>query len=246
MIDLIARDEWDRNENDIVTYGSNVNQAVHKLAELDHQKGQLNSEMSRIESDFRTSNLQDLSKKQKDATDLDGKVRELKSKHSKQTLTAPTDGYVDAVYVHTVGGVVTPAEKLMSIIPSNIPVIVDASVSNHDIGFIELGMPVQIKADTFDFQKYGMYEGKVKLIARDSHDDEKKQPSDSHLTEKKLDQVYEVYVTPTKNSLRVEGKDQPLTPGMTVSAEIKVGKRRIIEFFIYPLIKYWHDGISVR
>ena len=58
--------------------------------------------------------------------------------------------------------------------------------------------------------------------------------------------VYEAYVKPLQTTLVVDGKETTISTGMSISAEIKVGKRRIIEFFIYPLIKYWDEGISVR
>ena len=70
--------------------------------------------------------------------------------------------------------------------------------------------------------------------------------SRNSIEDKKLGPVYEIYVTPLEQTLMVEGKSQKISPGMSLSAEVKVGKRRIIEFFIYPLIKYFNEGISVR
>lgn len=75
---------------------------------------------------------------------------------------------------HTVGGVVTPAEKLLSIVPAKSPLVVKAQIQNQDIGFVRVGQEVAIKADAFEFQKYGMYEGKVKLISKDSHEEQEK------------------------------------------------------------------------
>ena len=68
--------------------------------------------------------------------------------------------------VHTIGGIVTPAEKVISIVPVDSPLIIKASVLDKDIGFVKEGMPVQVKIDTFDFQKYGMIEGKVKKVSK--------------------------------------------------------------------------------
>lgn len=95
-------------------------------------------------------------------------------------------------------------------------------------------MPVSIKIDTFEFQKYGILHGTVKSISQNSIKDEK------------LGEVYEVYITPKEHTLMVEGKEKQLSTGMTLNAEIEINKRRIIEFFIYPLIKYLDEGISVR
>ena len=95
-------------------------------------------------------------------------------------------------------------------------------------------MAVSVKIDTFDFQKYGILNGTVRSISRHSTEDEK------------LGQVYEVFVTPKDTTFLVEGKRVPITSGMSLTAELKVGKRRVIEFFIYPIIKYLDEGIKVR
>ena len=147
---------------------------------------------------------------------------------------APADGYVANLFVHTVGGVVTPAQKLMVVVPNGAPLTIKATVLNKDIGFIKENMPVMIKIDTFDFQKYGILKGFVRNVSQHSIDDEKLGP------------VYEVFVTPVETQLTVEGKRAAMSSGMSVTSEITVSKRRIIEFFIYPIIKYLDEGIKVR
>jgi len=112
--------------------------------------------------------------------------------------------------------------------------IIKAKVLNRDIGFIKTGMPVSIKIDTYDFQKYGILNGTVKSISQNSIEDEK------------YGSVYEIYVVPKENTFTVDGKEQKISTGMTLNAEIKIGNRRIIEFFVYPLIKYLDEGINVR
>jgi hemolysin D len=116
----------------------------------------------------------------------------------------------------------------------NTPLSIQATVLNKDIGFVKVGMPVAIKVDTFDFQKYGTLKGKVMQVDKDSKDDPKQGP------------VYTVYVEPLQQSLLVDGRWQKLSTGLTLTAEIRTGQRRIIEFFIYPLIKHLDEGMSVR
>ena len=109
-----------------------------------------------------------------------------------------------------------------------------SKVLNQDIGFVEEGMDVSIKIDTFNFQKYGIIKGKVLVVGRNSVEDEK------------LGAVYEVFIEPENTILLVEGKEQSIKTGMSATCEINIGKRRIIEFFIYPLIKYLDESIKVR
>lgn len=234
VVEIIAKDEYEKVLTDISTYESNIKSLNYKLEELNQQKRQVIEEIAYIRQNFRSSNLKELSDKQKQANELLAKIEDASYRNTKQKIVSPVDGYVNTLLVHTVGGVVSPAEKLMSIVPAKTPLVVKATVLNKDIGFIQPDMPVSIKIDTYEFQKYGILKGKVRTVAKTSIDDEKLGP------------VYEVYVTPIDKSLMVEGKQKSISPGMSLTAEIKVKKRRVIEFFIYPLIKYWGEGISVR
>jgi len=82
------------------------------------------------------------------------------------------DGYIGKLHVHTVGAVITPAEKVITIIPKDAPLIIKATLLNQDSGFVKKGMEVSVKIDTFDFQKYGMIHGIVTHKSDDSIDDE--------------------------------------------------------------------------
>jgi multidrug efflux pump subunit AcrA (membrane-fusion protein) len=104
----------------------------------------------------------------------------------------------------------------------------------QDIGFVKKGMDSKIKIDTFTFQKYGLFKGKIINVGNFSLDDEK------------LEAIYEVKIEPNGKPIIVEGVKRYLEAGMSVTAEIKVGKRRVIEFFIYPIVQYLDEGMSVR
>ena len=160
--------------------------------------------------------------------------KRLQIEKQRQILVSPIEGYVGQIFVHTIGGVVTPAEKIMSVVPKEAPLSVKATVLNQDIGFVKTGMAVSVKVDTYNFQKYGMLEGRVDIVSPNSRVDEKLGP------------VYDVYITPLTHQLKVEGKIENLKIGMSTTNEIKIGKRRIIEFFIYPLIKYLDESVKVR
>lgn len=234
VMDIIPKDEYERVSDEIISNTSSIESLNYKSDELSKQKNQISQEISHIKESFRSELLKELAEKTKQATQLKAQIDQVSFKNKKQILTAPEDGYINELFVHTKGGVVTPAEKLISMYPVNSPLIIKASVLNKDIGFIKENMPVNIKIDTFDFQKYGILEGNVKQISKDSIED------------KTLGPVYEVYITPKSKLFLVEGKMKQISSGMSLTAEVKTGKRRIIEFFIYPLIKYLNEGMSVR
>ncbi len=166
-------------------------------------------------------------------------LSELKNKKEQiekqiQTIKAPVNGYVNTVKIHTIGGVVAPAEELLTIVPENAILEVKAKALNQDIGFIKEGMPVSVKVNTYNFQKYGLLEGKVDIVSPNSIKDE-------HYGD-----IYEVFISLKNTKLMVEGNEETVKTGMVTTNEIKIGKRRIIEFFIYPLIKYLDESIKVR
>ncbi len=155
---------------------------------------------------------------------------------SQQHLTASIDGVVQQLAVHTVGGVVTPAQQLMVIAPvEGANLEIEAFVENKDIGFVEENQQAEIKVESFPFTRYGIIEGRVLALSKDAV------PLD------KVGYVYSARVAMAKSSIRVENdKDVILTPGMTVTVEIKTGSRRIIEYFLSPLLKGAQESIRER
>lgn len=234
VLDIIAKSEYEKAANDVLTYTNNISQLTHKLEQLSHQRQQITHEMAYINETFKVMSLKEFSDKHKMSTEIRAEIDKTSFKNEKQRILSPVDGHIANLYFHTIGGVVTPAQKLMAMVPINAPLIIKAAVLNKDIGFVRDGMPVSIKVDAFDFQKYGTLNGVIRNISKHSTEDEKLGP------------IYEVFINPLETRLMVEGKMVPITSGMSLTAEIKVGKRRIIEFFIYPLIKYLDEGIKVR
>lgn len=234
VLDIIARSEYENAQNEAESYAKQATMKEHEVMQLSAKLTELNEQRTLVTQEYRNRLLEELTQKRKEATVLAVEIEAIGFKSAKQRLRSPVDGYVGKLMVHTVGGVVTPAEKLISIVPKDAPLVIKATVLNQDIGFIKKGMESAIKVDTFDFQKYGLIDAEVAHISDDAVEDEKLGP------------VYEVYIEPKKYALRVEGEELYLNSGMSVTAELKVGSRRVIEFFVYPLIKYLDEGMSVR
>ncbi|HSA05765.1 MAG TPA: HlyD family type I secretion periplasmic adaptor subunit [Candidatus Gastranaerophilales bacterium] len=234
VLDIIPKSNYEDSVNDNHSYTAKKMELEHKIEELKIQKKQTQQEISYITSRFKNNLLEQLTETQKKITDLDASFKQREFVNKKQAIKSPVNGYVNKIIMNTIGGVVKPAQELISIVPENEPLVVSAKVLNKDIGFVEKDMPVSVKIDTFSFQKYGIIDGKVIVVGRDSIEDEE------------MGLVYEVKIEPLQKFLKVDGEEKAIEPGMSLVAEIKTGKRRIIEFFIYPLIKYYQEGISVR
>ena len=149
------------------------------------------------------------------------------------TITAPVDGTVLSLTVKTIGGVVNAGQQLAQIVPEKVPLYVDAALDNQDIGFVKPGQRVVVKVATYPFQRYGYLEGTVENISPDSIQDDKKG----------LIYKAKIKLNDEKSSKQNQLK---LLPGMSVSAEITTGQRRIIEFFLDPLMTKADESLKVR
>ena len=172
-----------------------------------------------------------------------------------QQLTAPVSGMVQQLTVHTVGGVVTPAQSLAVIVPNDSQLEIEAMVSNRDVGFVHAGDEVEIKVDTFDFTRYGLLHGNVlsissDAIVRDNSSDQSKdkQPGSATASSEPKGQelTYAARISVDRTQMQVEDKKVSLSPGMAVTAEIKTGSRRIIGYLFSPLIKYKQESLRER
>ena len=170
-------------------------------------------------------------------------------------LTSPVDGVVQQLAVHTVGGVVTPAQALLVVVPSDSPLEIEATVSNRDIGFVHNGQQAEIKVDTFNFTRYGLLQGKVLGVSRDSVTRDKPQNKTNQTVQGAeatsseppgQELSYVARISLNRVQMQVENGLVDLLPGMAVTAEIKTGSRRIISYLLSPLLRYGQESMRER
>ncbi len=169
-------------------------------------------------------------------------------------LKAPVAGTVQQLTVHTVGGVVQSAQPIMVIVPRQHQVEVEAFIENKDVGFVTEGQHAQVKIETFDYTKYGTVPGRVSHVSRDAIESNTRSGSGAspqvHQDETKKDlpkgPVYAIKVVLDHSAMTIDGRQVALTPGMSVSIEIKTGSRRIIDYFLSPLMQHAHESFIQR
>lgn len=149
-------------------------------------------------------------------------------------LTAPASGTVQQLAVHTVGGVVTPAQTLMTVVPERKKLLVKAIINNQDIGFIKVGQRAEIKVEAFPFTRYGTLEGTVVQVSNDAEQDDK------------LGLIFTAQVALPQDRMHIDDRWIDLTPGMAVTAEIKTGKRRLISYLLSPLVQHASNSFHER
>lgn len=149
-------------------------------------------------------------------------------------LRASVDGVIEHINIHTIGGVVEPAQILMTLVPDNEPIEVEAFLENKDIGFVKVGQIVDIKFETYPYTYYGSLTGKIRYLSSHSLDQ-----SDG-------ERVYPVRVVLDQQNIKIGSKVHPLQVGMSLTAEIKTGKRRLLEYFMSPLLRYQDETLRER
>ena len=206
--------------------------------------------------------LQQLTENQKDSAiqksrlaEVNAAVAAITARMKRQILTAPVDGVVQQLAVHTVGGVVTSAQQLAVIVPSDVVLEIEAMVPNREIGFVHVGQDVQIKVDAFNFTRYGLLHGRVlsvsqDAIVRDVAPDKTKDNTpgaESTSSEPKGQELnYAVRISLDQTQIQVDDALANLSPGMVVTAEIKTGTRAVITYLLSPLLHHGHNIMRER
>ena len=234
VLDLIAKKEYEDVSKNIINLKEQKDIALYRLKESTKKLEEIIEENEKAIKTIKSSWIETSLSKEKEKRELSAQINAILFSNKTQQIKSPVDGFVGKLLIHTEGGVVSPNDNLISIVPSDAPLIIKANVLNKDIGFLKLGQEVAVKIDTFSFQKYGLLHGNIIEISKDAIEDEK------------LGLIYEIKIKPKSLDIKVEGEIKQLEIGMSVIAEVKTGKRRVIELFIYPIIKYMDEGLSVR
>jgi hemolysin D len=224
---LEVKQEQIEVEQNVSVQRARINQLDASIAANDSKREMMISERYKL-------TLQELQELTTQESTLREELLKAEQRSSNYLLKAPIDGTVQELAVTTIGGVVTPAQEIMKIVPEESTVEVEARFLNKDIGFIHPGQPAEIKVDTFNFTKYGVVDAELSDISGDAIQDEQ------------LGLVYKARLVPSESALQVGERLVSLAPGMTVTAEVKTGQRRVIEFFLSPLLRYQEDSLRER
>jgi hemolysin D len=246
-------------EQQLVEAQDNRAVARHQLEGAEAGIAALVQQRQEADAEFRTQTMDDLAKARQKAAEERTEQVKATEKTGLQTLRAPVDGTIEQLATHTVGGVVTPAQSLMVIVPEGSRLEVEAMLPNRDVGFVHAGQPAEMKVEAFTYTRYGLLHGKVEGVSRDAVSDaghayNRNDRASSPLAGKDTDSSedaagsspYIARVSLARTEIDTEQGPQSLEPGMTVTAEIKTGRRRLIEYLLSPLLRYRHEGLRER
>ena len=170
-----------------------------------------------------------------------------KARNERTVMRAPIAGTVQQLAVTTIGQVVSSGQALMTIVPADGAIEVEALIANQDIGFVKLNQHAVVKVEAFPFSRYGVIDAEVSKVSNDAVDDRDGSamgdaasaggPARSTPTRSSRAQtlVFPATLKLARRSISVDGSDVPLSPGMAVTVEIKTGERRVIDYVLSPI-----------
>ena len=231
---MVSRTRWLEIEEQRVQQVNERKVQRKQRSALQSSVAVLESNQSALMESTRSKWLANLSQIRTQISVYDKELNKAEKRNVLMQIKSPVDGVVKQLVVHTIGGVVTPAQEIMQIVPTNESLQVEAWIANKDIGFVEEGQKAEIKIDAFPFTKYGLIDGSIKTISNDA------------IANENTGLIFAAQVDMEKSSLMVNGKEVQLASGMTVSVEVKIGKRRLIEYLMSPLLRYKAESVRER
>lgn len=207
-----------------------------EIRALEARKRELRATFTADATDRRAKALQRMSQ-------LTQEITKTRRKGENRRLVAPVDGTVHGIKIHTSGAVVTAADTLMIVVPAGVGIEADVAIQNKDIGFVEEGQPVQIKIEAFPFTRFGLIEGKVRKLSRDALSGAMQAPTkDASGAAQSSELLYPAKIELNRDTLDVNGRKERLRPGMRVTAEIKTGTRKALDFVLSPVLKTFNEA----
>ena len=246
---LEAQQKLVEQQHDLPGLIQHRDQAAASIEALRRQREQTQAE-------FEKTVLTDLATAKQKAAEFEKEEDKAAQRLALLTLKAPIAGTAQQLAVHTIGGVVTPAQALLVVVPDDAGLVVEARVPNKDVGFVHAGQEAQVKIETFSFTRYGLIAGRVLDVSRDavtepsnptkSRDGDHGSSQNDNTDEQASSGGYVAHIALERTSMLTEGGPVELGPGMGVSAEIKTGQRRVISYLLSPIARYRQESLRER
>ncbi|NQY37916.1 MAG: HlyD family type I secretion periplasmic adaptor subunit [Alteromonadaceae bacterium] len=231
---LVSRNQYLELEQERINQEEMLNLEHAKVEQISASIRSAEQSLRAYRAEVRRNTLQEINQLNRQSESTKQELTKAKRLTTLRILTSPVDGVVEALAIATIGGIVTPAQALLKIVPNGQILEIEAGLLNKDIGFVHTGQSVEIKIDSFEFTKYGVIDGEVTDISADAIEHEQK------------GLLFPLKASIVTNEINVNGKWVKLKPGMSVTVEIKTGTRRLMEFLLAPLMRGVSEGARER
>jgi len=230
----VARVKWLEAEQELGETEQTLNAERQRSRQHRATISRLAEDLNQARAEFRREALTELTKANDQIREAELSIDRYKQREQYRFLRAPVDGTVQQRTIHTVGGVVQPAQTLMVVVPHDVAMAVEAKVLNQDAGFVKPGQDVTLKIATYSYTKYGTLTGTVEHVSQDAVNDEKLGP------------VYMARIRLPADLVSHSGRTLRLQTGMAVTAEIKTDERRVIDYLLSPIKEVASESFRER
>ncbi len=224
-------------QRETIEYAKNAQAELDSINSIRAEIAEAQQNLANVDASYHKDIMTALVEAKKEYYSVTESIKKADEDSRMSTIYAPISGRVYNLNIHTLGGIVTDAQALMQIVPEDAKLEFEVYADNKDIGFIKVGQEAEVKVETFNFQKFGMYKAEVQEISADAVND----PNDQLRNMK-----FKLLLDPTSNDINVYGQPAKLEVGMNVSAEIKIKEKRIIDFFLDPFRRYTSEALRER
>jgi adhesin transport system membrane fusion protein len=214
-------------KGELESTGISIEKARAKLEEAE-------SHAEQVQLDFRNSAREELNQTMTELERLGETNVALEDRVKRTRVRSPMRGTVKQVLVNTIGGVVSPGQKLVEIVPLEDTLLIEARIKPADIAFLHPGLPAMVKFTAYDFARYGGMEAKLEHISADT------------ITDEKGNEYYLVRVRTREREFRRQGETLPIIPGMTTTVDIITGKKTVLEYLLKPILRAKESALSER
>ncbi|WP_162814018.1 HlyD family type I secretion periplasmic adaptor subunit [Vibrio tetraodonis] len=231
---VIGDIEYLRQEKELLEAQRQVNQQRADLKVLKSQHLRLEERLSGFKAQKHREWMEKRRQAKLQLAALNQELSKVREREQLEIIRSPVDGTVQELSVYTIGAVLQPAQNLMVIVPDKGVQIAEVQVLNKDVGFIYPGQCVTVKVDAFPYTRYGTIDAELLSVSRDSTID----------NEHGL--VFPAQIRLDKSVIDIGGQIIELIPGMSVVAEIKTDKRRVIDYILSPIREYQAEALRER
>ena len=220
-----------------IEYAKNAQTELDSLNSIKAEIAEAQQNLANVDASYHKDIMTAMVEAKKEYYTVSEAIKKAEEDSRMSIIYAPISGRVYNLNIHTLGGIVTDAQPLMQLVPEDAKLEFEVYADNKDIGFVKVGQEAEVKVETFNFQKFGMYKAEVQEISADAVNE----PTDQQKHMK-----YKLLLDPTSNDINVYGEPAKLEVGMNVSAEIKIKEKRIIDFFLDPFRRYTSEALRER
>lgn len=231
---MVSRNQYLELEQERINQEEMLNLEGAKAEQISASILSAEQNLTAYRAEIRRNTLQEINQLTRQSESTKQELSKAKRLTALRILTTPVDGVVEELVIATIGGIVTPAQELLKIVPNGQVLEIEAGLLNKDIGFVHTGQITEIKIDSFPFTKYGVIDGEVTDISADAIEHEK------------MGLLFPLKASMKTDEINVDGKWIKLKPGMSVTLEIKTGTRRLMEFLLAPLMRGVSEGARER